>query len=90
VATSHAGPFVLLDKVSDLDLVHTSVQVDEDVDGSDDDFGGDEDDDDPFEVFACRKEKVSTRSQRIVKGQEIKTYHAYASTGLSALARDPQ
>lgn len=33
-------------------LVNTSVQVDEDVDAGDDDFGGDEDDDDPFEIFA--------------------------------------
>ena len=34
-------------------LVHASVQVDEDVDGGDDNFGGDENDDDPFEIFAC-------------------------------------
>ena len=33
-------------------LVHPGVQVDEDVDGGDDDFGGDENDDDPFEILA--------------------------------------
>jgi hypothetical protein len=33
-------------------LVHAGVQVDEDVDGCDDNFGGDEDDDDPFEILA--------------------------------------
>ena len=34
-------------------LVYAGVQVDEDVDGGDDNFGGDENDDDPFEIFAC-------------------------------------
>jgi hypothetical protein len=34
-------------------LVYAGIQVDEDVDGCDDDFGGDENDDDPFEIFAC-------------------------------------
>jgi hypothetical protein len=33
-------------------LLAGSIQVDEDVDGGDDDFGCDEDDDDPFEEFA--------------------------------------
>jgi hypothetical protein len=33
-------------------LVHAGVQVDEDVDGCDDNFGGDEDDDDPFKILA--------------------------------------
>jgi hypothetical protein len=51
---------------SSLDLVHTGVQVDEDVDGGDDDFGGDEDDDDPFEVFACGKRRVSMHVQEVV------------------------
>jgi len=35
-----------------LALVYACVQVDEDVDACDDDFGGDEDDDDPFEILA--------------------------------------
>jgi hypothetical protein len=35
-----------------LALVYAGVQVDEDVNTCDDDFGGDEDDDDPFEVLA--------------------------------------
>jgi len=34
-------------------LVYAGVQVDEDVDGCDDDFGGDENDDNPFEILAC-------------------------------------
>lgn len=34
-------------------LVYAGVQVDEDVDGCNDDFGGDENDDDPFEILAC-------------------------------------
>jgi hypothetical protein len=36
-----------------LALVHSGVQVDEDVDACDDNFGGDEDDDDPLEILAC-------------------------------------
>jgi len=40
-------------------LIHTSVQIDKDVDCGDDDFGGDEDDDNPLEVFACVKNKES-------------------------------
>lgn len=36
-----------------LALVYAGVQVDEDVDGCDDDFGGDENNDDPFEILAC-------------------------------------
>jgi hypothetical protein len=36
-------------------LVHAGVQVNENVDGCDDDFGGDEDDDDPFEILAWWK-----------------------------------
>lgn len=34
-------------------LVYSGVQVDEDVDGCDDNFGGDENDDDPFQILAC-------------------------------------
>jgi hypothetical protein len=40
-----------------LGLVHAGVQVDEDVDGGDDDLGGDEHDYDPLEVFACERKK---------------------------------
>jgi hypothetical protein len=36
-----------------LALVYAGVQVDEDVDACDDNFGGDEDDDNPFEILAC-------------------------------------
>jgi hypothetical protein len=34
-------------------LVDAGVQVDEDVDGCNDNFGSDENDDDPFEILAC-------------------------------------
>ena len=40
-------------------LVHASIQVHDDIDGSDQDLGGDEHDDDPFEVLACKPEQVS-------------------------------
>ena len=36
-------------------LVYASVQVDEDVDGGDDDFGSNTNDDDPFEILAYRR-----------------------------------
>lgn len=35
-------------------LVHTGVQIDEDIDAGDNDLGSDEDNDDPFKVFACK------------------------------------
>lgn len=34
-------------------LIHTGIQINHDIDRGDEDLGGDEDDDDPFEVFAC-------------------------------------
>lgn len=44
--------FVSLPRHPSFVLVYAGVQVDEDVDGGDDDFGGDENDDNPFEIFA--------------------------------------
>jgi len=34
-------------------LVHTSIQVDDNIDSGDEDLGGNEDNDDPLEVFTC-------------------------------------
>jgi hypothetical protein len=35
----------------------SSVQIHDDVNASDEDFGGDEDDDDPFEIFTWREQQ---------------------------------
>ncbi len=38
--------------IRQISLIHPGIQIHHDVDGGDQDLGGDEDDDDPFEVFA--------------------------------------
>ena len=48
-------------------LIHPRIQIDNDIDRRDEDLGGDEDDHDPFEVFAWldRSAKTTTRVDSI-------------------------
>ena len=68
-------------KCKETKSVDTSVQINDNVDGGNENLGRDEHNDNPFKVFACGGKRVSLN--QTTDGDKRRTYHVCDLAGLS-------